>query len=141
MKTKIFLLVCLFMGLIWTNANAQGKSNNARQGWFASEYWAPIECDGVVVDYLEGGELTVHYVARNFKNGKIYKEIDQLKGKVTSLTGETFTIRETDKWSITDGVYITCRYNLIGNMGTHYHGVLIFNFYTGEITIGKTVCN
>lgn len=130
------------MGIIWTNAIAQDKANNAEQGWYTSEYWGPIYCDGEEVDFLEGGVLRVHYVSR-YVAGVSYKEVTQLKGQVTSSkTGEVFKVRETDKTFWEPGIYfITWHYNLIGNMGTHYNGTLTLNMFTGEITIGRTVCH
>lgn len=140
MKTRIILLLCLFVGITWTQATAQDNANNAEQGWFTSTYWSPVYCDGELVDELSGGELRVHYVYR-YKNGMFFKEIDQLKGKVTSQTGEVFEIRETDKYFKTDYWYVTWHYNLMGDRGNHYVGWITYCFFNGEITVGKTVCN
>ena len=141
MKTRIILLVCLFISLANNTSVAQEKSNGATQGWIESAYWGPVYCDGVMVDLLEGGEISVHYVYRLFKTGNVvYKEIDQIKGTVTSQTGEVFTIRETDKLEFTDHWEVTWHYNLKGDQGTHYIGTLTMNYQTGEITIGNTVC-
>lgn len=143
MKTKVILLLCLFMGLMQIQqVSAQGKANKADQGWFTSTYWSPVYCDGEMVDLLEGGELRVHYVFRMFKNGSVLaKEVDQIKGTVTSSTGEVFKIRETDKYKYIDGWVLTWRYNLIGDMGSHYIGTLTYSYKTGELIIGHTVCN
>ncbi|MEN8115821.1 MAG: hypothetical protein ABFS16_02520 [Bacteroidota bacterium] len=142
MKTKIFLLVCLFMGIAVTQIYAQDKANNAVQGWAVGTYWTPVFCDGEMVDYLENGEIRIHFVYRLFKKGDlIFKEIDQIKGTVTSRSGEVFKIRETDKWSYAGQWIVTWKYNLIGNQGTHYIGTLTYNYATGELTVGKTVCH
>jgi hypothetical protein len=74
----------------------------------------------------------------------MYKEIDQIKGEVTSsLTGETFKIRETDKYmGNPDFFIVTWRYNLIGNMGTHYHGTISYDIRSNSIIeVSNTVCN
>lgn len=142
MKAKVFLFACLFIGVSTFSVNAQDKANKADQGWFESAYWGPVFCDGVMVDYLEGGSLIVHYVFRTFKNGKVLaKEIDQIKGEVMSSSGETFTIREVDKYSYENGWVMTWHYNLIGDQGTHYTGTLTYNYGTGELTVGNTTCN
>ena len=134
--------MCLFMGLILTNAFGQDKANNATQGWTSGTYFSPIYCDGVPVDYLEGGEIRIHYVYRYYGNIKIAKEIAQINGEVKSSSGEIFKILETDIWAPSDGKwFITCKYNLIGNWGTHYHGTVTFNALTGDYTIGDTLCN
>ncbi|WP_340110950.1 hypothetical protein [Maribellus mangrovi] len=143
MKTlRVFLTVFFFLGIIGVQAQAQEKSNRVEQGWFESGYWSPIFCDGEMVDLLEGGTLRIHYVMR-YEPFVIYKEIDQLKGTVTSsVTGEVFKVRETDKHLGTPDFYmLTWRFNLIGNQGTHYNGYITVNMRTGEIVDFDTVCH
>lgn len=141
MKTTFFLILFFFLGLAVTQTSAQEKANKADQGWFASTYWSPVYCDGEMVDYLEGGEIRVHYVFRLFKNGSVLaKEIDQIKGTVTSSTGEVFKIRETDKYKYIDGWEFTWHYNLIGDKGSHYIGTITYYYKTGELVVGHTVC-
>lgn len=141
-KILVVIISCLLLVISTNDSCAQEKAKNAEQGWFVSEYWSPIYCDGELVDFLEGGVLRIHYVSR-LEPFVSYKEIDQIKGEVTStLNGEVFKVRETDKHMAIPGSYIiTWRYNLKGNMGTQYHGEVTFNVYTGEFTIGKTMCN
>ncbi len=142
MKAKVFLFACLFIGIASLSVNAQDKSNRASQGWFESSYWSPVFCDGELIDVLEGGTLQVHYVFRMFKNGSLLaKEVDLLKGTVMSQSGETFTIREVDKYSYVDHWVVTWHYNLIGDRGTHYTGTLFYDYGTGEISVGNTTCN
>ena len=142
MKAKVFLFTCLFIGIASLSVNAQSKANKADQGWAEGTYWGPVFCDGVMVDYLEGGTIMWHYVFRMFKNGKLLaKEIDQIKGTVTSATGEVFKIRETDKYFYIDHWVMTWHYNLIGDRGTHYTGTLTYDYGSGELTIGNTTCN
>lgn len=142
MKTKSLLLVCLFVGIASLSVKAQDKANNADQGWIVGTYYSPVFCDGVMVDYLEGGTILVHFVFRMFKNGKLLaKEIDQIKGEVLSSSGETFTIRETDKYVYEDNWVLTWHYNLVGDRGTHYTGTLTYDYGTGELTVGNTTCN
>ncbi|MDU8885609.1 hypothetical protein RXV94_05520 [Yeosuana sp. MJ-SS3] len=121
---------------------SQHEAKNVEQGWFSGSYWSPIFCNGDMVDFLEGGTLRIHYVMR-YEPNVIYKEIDQIKGEVTSsLTGETFKIREIDRYLGTPDSFIgTWHYNLIGDMGTHYIGTLTMDMNTGAITIEQTVCN
>ncbi len=139
MRTKTILIsLCLITGMALTSAYGQGKSQKAEQGWFLSAYWSPVFCGDNMMDLLEGGTIRVHYVV---PNGSKYYEIDQLKGEVTSQTGEVFQVRETDRYYFTDHWYVTWHYNLIGDRGSHYIGTLTYSYFTGEITVGKTVCN
>jgi hypothetical protein len=142
MKAKVFLFVCLFIGIACLSVNAQDKANKADQGWAEATYWGPVFCDGVMVDYLEGGTIIGHYVFRTFKNGKVLAmEIEQIKGEVTSSSGETFTIREADKYTYENNWVLTYHYNLIGDRGTHYTGTLTLDLGTWEWTVGNTTCN
>ncbi|HKI89643.1 MAG TPA: hypothetical protein VKA38_11495 [Draconibacterium sp.] len=146
MKTlRLILLTSLLTGVYFINAFGQGKGNamKATQGWTTGTYWLPVYCDGEQVDELSGGTLLIHYT-RRWVPYVIYKEIDQIKGEVTSsATGEVFKIRETDKWLGTiDSQTITCHFNLAGNQGTHYHGILTLDMYTFEIIdISNISCN
>ena len=142
MKAKVFLFTCLFIGIASISAQAQEKANGAEQSWKVSAFWSPVVCDGVLVDVLEGGEITVHTVFRTFKNGSILaKEIIQIKGTVESASGEVFKIKESDKYIKTDHWEGYWTYNLIGDQGSHYIGTLYVDYSTGIITVGKTVCH
>jgi len=143
MKRKL-LLVCMFLiaGIALNQVFAQDKTKRTEQGWVESQYWSPVFCGDELVDILEGGYIKVHYVIHYDQNGYFTWETDQLKGEVTSgMTGETFRIREIDKWYFTDHLYLTWHYHLVGDQGTHYMGVLTYSYYTGMITIGITNCH
>jgi hypothetical protein len=141
MKVKIILIsVCLIIGVALTSAYGQEKDKKTVQGWFTSTLWSPVYCGDTMVDLLSGGSIRVHYVVH--LNGKAkFSEIYQIKGEVTSETGEVFQIKEIDKYYFIDNWYLIYHYNFIGDRGTHYIGTLTWNLLTGEITVGKTVCN
>ena len=128
------------IGVALTSAYGQEKDKKTIQGWVMSTYWSPVYCGDAMVDFLEGGTIRLHYVVHYSGKAKYY-EIDQIKGEVESYTGEVFQIRETDKYYFTDHWYLIWHYNLIGDWGTHYIGTLTYNYLTGEIIVGKTVCN
>ncbi|WP_340110734.1 hypothetical protein [Maribellus mangrovi] len=132
-----FLVVIAFS----TNVEGQEKSQRAFQGWSVSTYWSPIYCDGEMVDFLEGGTLRIHYLY-HYVHGKFMKQIVQIKGEVTSDTGEVFKISERDLYYPDDEtITVYWKYNLRGNWGTHYIGELAADYFTGEIVwIGKSVC-
>lgn len=141
MKTKSFLIcISLIIGLALTDTYGQGNVNAATQGWLINSYWSPVYCGDNLVDELMGGTIRVHYVVHNTGDTRFY-EIDKLKGEVTSQTGEVFQIRETDVYYFTDHWYLVWHYNLIGDRGNHYIGTLTYSYWTGVITVGKTVCN
>lgn len=140
MKKFILIGLCLFMGLTLSRTYGQNNGTKTVQGWIESQYWSPVFCDGVLVDVLEGGTIRLHYVA-HYKDGKFQWETDQLKGEVTSYTGEVFRIREIDKYYIDESLYLTWHFNLIGDMGTHYIGSLTYSYATNSITINKSVCH
>ncbi len=142
MKAKVFMLAFLFIGFVTSSVPAQDKANKAEQSWSVGTFWSPVVCDGEVVDVLAGGEITVHTIFRAFKNGSILaKEIIQIKGTVESASGEVFKIKESDKWIKTDHWEGYWTYNLIGDQGSHYIGTLYYDYSTGALTAGKTVCN
>lgn len=141
MKTTFILVLCFILAGAFTTISAQEKSNGASQGWMESSYWSPVFCDGELVDVLEGGEIMIHYVFKTFKKGfPVAKEIDSIKGWVISQSGETFKIRETDKYYRTDYWVVTWHYNLIGDQGTHYTGTLTYDYSTGTISVGHSTC-
>jgi len=133
MKAKVFLFICLFIGLAVTTSSAQDKANNASQGWSTYSGLAiNVFCDGELIDVLYGA-MDFHYVIRGFKNGLPYVETDQLKGELTShVTGETFRVRRTDKWeaSLSWTWICTISYNFMGDMGTIYSGKIFLDYST-----------
>lgn len=141
MKTKSILIsLCLIFGIAISQSFAQDNDTRTVQGWVQSSYWSPVFCGDQLVDLLEGGVIRVHYVI-HYTDGLYTWETDQIKGEVTSSTGEVFKITEVDKTYFTDHWYITWHYNLIGDMGSHYIGTLTYSYFTGEITVVKTECH
>jgi hypothetical protein len=139
MKTKTLIMVCLLAGICLIQTSAQDHNTKSVQGWFMSTYWSPVYCGGELVDYLEGGVIKVHYVV-HYKDGMYKWETDQLKGEVTSVTGEVFSVSELDKTYFTDHWYVTWHFNLKGDRGTHYIGAITYSYWTGETTPGMAVC-
>ena len=141
MKTKVFLFICLLLGMSVSTTTAQ--DNRAEQGWWidgAHRMGIWCECDGEMVDVLVG-EVQIHWVFRAFKDGPML-EIDQVRGEITSeVTGEVFKVRRTEKWEVSDDYYCVANYNFIGNMGTVYTGKFHFKYSTYEFFVDHVTCH
>jgi hypothetical protein len=133
MKTKIFLLVCLFACIATTQIYAQNGNSKGTRSYVTSDwpipygYWAAdIYCDGVLIDVIVGSG-TAHFVD-HVKLGEWVFGIASIKGEGNSLrTGELFTFSEQDKYYSPASEYWTCHTNLKGNKGTYYNVSLIIH--------------
>jgi hypothetical protein len=136
MKTKAFLLLCLFLGIGLTQLSAQNKKGTGsvvsvekfETGLFAEPVFST---DGQVVDWLNG-PITAHYVW-HYKNGVWVSEIAHFYGELTSdATGEVFSIDDHYKTREV-GVNGNGHYIAKGNKGTvlniFYHLEI---FWSGE---------
>jgi hypothetical protein len=154
MKTKTFLLLCLFLGIGLTQLSAQSNEKNINRSYTTrmeiTNGIFPITCDGVDVDWLTCVG-TLHAVD-HVKNGVLQWEIDQVKWEATSTkTGEVFKGKELDKTVFTyiDPVtfmvsgYSIWRANMQGNMGHHYQITIDISFTPYDFTwsLIKTSCD
>jgi hypothetical protein len=121
MKTKTFLLLCLFIGMAMSQISAQTKSYVAKDIPYPFGYWAAdVWCDGVLVDQIVGSG-TAHLVYHEV-NGQWAWGILMLKGQgISWWTGEKFTFSEQDKWDTPFVEMWTCHTNLKGSKGTMYN--------------------
>jgi hypothetical protein len=121
MKTKTFLLLCLFIGIAVNQLSAQGTRTYPYREYKAVPVNAPpfkIYCDGEEVDQLSGEDYILRQPV-HYKDG----ETTWWKGMVNNIkftsiiTGEVFRVQIHDGW-IGDLYHV--RFILIGNMGSHY---------------------
>ena len=160
MKTKT-LLLCLFLGIGLTQLSAQNpKGNNQTGSWseyFTVEGWTQgTYCNGKQVDFLVG-TLTFHHIGHCLKENWLWCKTQCVAGELVSIgfedengikiggTGEVFTVHEIQKqvnniqpgdiWLSVD----VCRYNLLGDKGSHYIGTIIWD-WTGSETSVSAVC-
>lgn len=130
MKTLKFFAVILFVCFAAAQTQAQKKGeepdwNNAGTKTYAFELntWGNVTiiCDGDFTDYLVGEDFTVK-IRAHFKDGKFVRYNLMNNGNVwtSQVTGEKFTVHELDKGDAGDLVWY--RFNVIGNMGSHYIG-------------------
>lgn len=140
MKTKSLLMIaCFFAGAALMSISAQTNDTKSDQYWVKTYYYTPVFCDGIWIDRVEG-ELTIH-VVDHYKNGKWVWQNLQINCEATGmLSGETFKFHMTEKYSRATRIS-DWRYNMIGDMGSHYIGSLTYNYSNGDFTINKTVCH
>jgi hypothetical protein len=146
MKTKTFLLICLFLGIGLTQLSAQNGKNGT--GTDVSRYsyvgWAcPVVCDGVQVDDLWGygdAQYIDHYV-----NGEWAWETIILKGIGRNEAGEKFSFSEQDKifYSHKLGDYTWICHDNIKARGDHntlYNISIIINVWDGTWVVKNATC-
>jgi len=138
-KISMILSICLAMGMFFTQASAQKSYSN----WYISDYWAPVECDGVMVDNLScTGMVIMHEVTHtNYMKSGVYQNV-QFKGTaVSDFTGEVFTIKEAAKIFFNGEMWVYVgKVNLKGNQGSHYIGSLTLDALTWDIIEIKMKC-
>jgi hypothetical protein len=144
MKTKAFILACLLIGIGLTNLSAQ----NNRIGSFVIrgpiEYWTVAECQGVIVDYIQG-VIECHWVFHvNYDTGEIEWFIGSAHGKATGLSGETFRVMEMDQF-LGPNVNIaemtsTAHINLKGDRGHHYILSGVLDLRSNTYSFDKAIC-
>ena len=138
------LLLLFFSSTVMAQNNGKGNDNKSvvtTENW--GGYWQPVICEGVTVDNLSG---TVFLrVVSHHKGGEIIKRNVTIHGEATSLneSHEVFKILEHDVelWEefFVEGI-IHWRFNLKGNMGSHYIGYYTFGSPNFEIKVEKILC-
>jgi hypothetical protein len=145
MKTKIFLLLCLFLGIGLTQLSAQnGKNGNGSvpefMEWDGYYIDVPVTCGGTKVDRLVG--LVAIHVVRQYKLGVFMGEIAWYDGEVTNArTGEVFDVKDHWKFDIATPDSGSGHFNIKGSLGSHYIISYIIDFTTDSFTFTKAVCN
>jgi hypothetical protein len=121
MKTKTFLLVCLFSGIGLTQLSAQNGKNGSGnvKGMATIPNWPyPVYCDGVLSDWITIPDLTVEWTI-HYVNGVEMWGMNKPKTTevILASTGEVYTmVGSFDHFSDVKGVTNT-RLHLIGDKG------------------------
>jgi hypothetical protein len=133
MKTKAFLMFCLFLGIGMTQLSAQtGKGKNETGSVVSYKIWAPYwipvyDSKGTLEDELMQDEAVVHHIDHYASGEWIWGKCQVSLMAVSVKSGEEFRVHETDKVDINgDG---TCHVNLIGSEGSHYIETLMIVNY------------
>ncbi len=123
MKIKIFLLVCLFIGIGLTKLSAQNSRDVYDWPVPAFVVQLDVYCDGQLVDQVIN---TTDYILKcrdKYKNGEWTAWNQHLNNVAfeSTRTKETFKMQGHEKGAFNEGMgYGEFRFNLIGNKGSHY---------------------
>jgi hypothetical protein len=145
MKTKVFILLCLFLGIALTQLSAQNGKNGSGTIKFdipVVDKYLPVYCEGVVVDLMYSPGYVLH-VTQHFVNGELVWYKDKLNNSLfTSVnTDEVFKLEAGfDHMNYTKG-YLNWHGNLIGNKGNNYSFQITFDTSTWEITEIHSNCH
>jgi hypothetical protein len=134
MKTKTFLLLCLFFGIGLSQLSAQniGDDNKATKDLRVWTDYQFVNCDGELV-MLTG---TVYFIGIKHASKKVgMRYIFHLRGELTSSDGEVFKLLQND---INDDIGGDVHFNLIGDRGSHYIGSVTFVDWNPVVT--KIIC-
>ena len=147
MKTKTFLLLCLFVGVGMTQVSAQKgmQGNGTLSSWWYEEPWeATLFNDKEEVLDVLTGTVSIHWID-HYENWVLTRSDYQLSGILTSEnTGEVFKFKEVGKqtaysWEpITGFAWFTAR--AVGDHQSHLMMEFICDFSTMEYTIVKISC-
>ena len=126
MRTKIFLLSCLFMGFVNNQLLAQNGNGILNKtdvvDWPVPELVVSFEiwCDGELVDIVHNTEPYLLKCRDHYKNGEWTSWNYNLNNIpfVGEITGENFKLNGTERGSM-DGLDYSFG-NLVGDKGSHY---------------------
>jgi hypothetical protein len=145
MKTKTFLLVCLFLGIglnqLLAQAPLTGKGTVVdRFTW--DGYSLPVYCSGTLVDNLEGS-VSVLEIIHYGKNGEWEWATHICSGMVksTSGSGEVFRLKELDKKYLNGAPTQDIIVIAVGNQGTVYNLTFLFDTRTYELIPVRSGCH
>lgn len=141
MKTKLFLSLCLIVGIASTQLFAQNVKHKTVEKltyvWYG--YYQPVYCDGILVDWLIGAPTITEF--QFFEDGVFVGWHNHFKGEVISeRTKEVFKVHEEDTTVDFPVGTTTWHFNLIGNKGHHYIGWMVYDWLSGQDIPIKTVC-
>jgi hypothetical protein len=141
MKTKTFLLLCLFLGIGLTQLSAQTGSVVTKESGLVGYSEKVINCNGET-DVLNGA-YSMTYIW-HFKDGIFVWGISSVKVEVTSEnTNEVFVGHANYKYTEATCLQ-TWHLNFKGNMGSHYIESFTWNVCLDpdmeHIVVNKIVC-
>jgi hypothetical protein len=148
MKTKVFFLLCLFLGIGLTQLYAQPDNKNGTGAIVGTRvfenFGLPVFCDGIFSDLLYG-TVFVHEVII-WKNGVWIKGIHRYSAWdfKSSNSDEIFKVMIIDQCVNTGGINAegtgSLKVNFIGDKGSHYIGNFNYTFPNGSLELVNMIC-
>ncbi len=98
MKTKVFILLCLFIGIGLNQLSAQNGKNGSgivRFDFSVTGKFFPVFCEGAVVDLLYSPDGWTCYTTQHYVNGELtwYRDKPNKDVQMVSMnTGEVFSL-------------------------------------------------
>lgn len=150
MKTKTFLLLCLFLGIGLTQLSAQTPPSNKNGNGAIVDtrefdnFSFPVYCDGVIVDVLYGTVFIREVII--WKNGVWIKGNHRYSASdfKSSISDEVFKVIIIDHCVNTGGANPegtgSLKVNFIGDQGSHYIGNFNYTFPNGSLELVNTIC-
>jgi hypothetical protein len=144
MKTKTFLLLCLFLGIGLTQLSAQNGKKGSGTVSYEAEYgpWTvPVYCEGVISDYVSCKNLIVK-VTEQYVKGELKRVTQKVEShEWTSTTGEVYKGEAMfDHVDFFKG-YAISHLHLIGKKGNNITQELKFDTTTWDLIDIKSNCN
>ena len=147
MKTKVFILLCFFLGIGLTQLSAQNGKNGSgivRFDFNVAGKFFPVFCEGVVVDLLYSPYGWTCYTTQHFVNGELtwYRDKPNKDVQMVSVnTGEIFSLGGgMDQWHLQNNSFVWFSV-FIGEMGNHYSFRIIFDYSTGQMIDINSNCH
>lgn len=143
MKTKTFLLLCLFLGIGLTQLSGQNtKTYPYTVPIVGNSYVISIVCNGVEVDQI-AYPASYDLKERDHYKNDIFK---WASGSVTNaqytsiLTNEVFKANDMEKIDFSTGILVW-HMNLSGNMGNHYNLKIVYDISTWTLLEYESNCH
>ena len=144
MKTKTFLLLCLFLGIGLTQLSAQNGKKGSGTISYEVQYgpWTvPVYCEGVISDYVSCENLIVK-MTEHYVKGELTWITQKVEShKWTSTSGEVYKGEAMIDRIRFDKGYAISHLHLVGDKGNNITQELKFDTNTWEIIDIKSNCH
>ena len=139
MKTlKILIALCIMLGFTTNTLNAQEKANGTVSYSMDVEVALELWCEGIYIDFIHDVYVEAH--ARvHYNDGNVIWMKATVNGTFL-FKGVTYEINgKTNVIELPDDIQ-EAHYNLKGNDGSHYVGIVTVNDHTHSFTFSKALC-